>query len=148
MTIAPKRDAMDQSQRDLRVSLPDDVENSPPPSRLAVAAWGALGFVVGAVFWHFIGFWGFVSDVVLRGHPDDTRVIAQTGRDCTELMLDRETGLVKSIACPLHTQVLPEGTRLVRADSEHLRKAQKPEGRRWSILVNQDGRDTADATDH
>lgn len=116
------------------------------PSRLAVAAWGLLGFLVGAVFWHFIGFWGFVSDVVLRGHPDDVRVVSQTGRDCIEMMLDRETGHVKGIACPLHAQILPEGTRLVRADSERLRQAKKPVDRRWSILVNQENEETADAT--
>jgi hypothetical protein len=31
--------------------------------------WSVIGFLVGAVFWHFVGFWGFVSDVVLAGHP-------------------------------------------------------------------------------
>ncbi|MGE0022330.1 MAG: hypothetical protein AB7S70_01715, partial [Hyphomicrobium sp.] len=31
--------------------------------------WSVIGFVVGAVFWHFIGFWGFVSEVVLAGGP-------------------------------------------------------------------------------
>ena len=30
--------------------------------------WSVIGFVGGAVFWHFIGFWGFVSEVVLAGN--------------------------------------------------------------------------------
>lgn len=28
---------------------------------------GIAGFVVGAVFWHFVGFWSFLSHVVLKG---------------------------------------------------------------------------------
>ena len=27
--------------------------------------WAALGFACGIVFWHFIGFWSFVSEIVL-----------------------------------------------------------------------------------
>lgn len=37
--------------------------------------WGGLGFVIGALFWHFIGFWSFVSQIVLNG--DGTPVPAQ-----------------------------------------------------------------------
>jgi len=106
-----------------------------------VIAWGGLGFLIGAVFWHFIGFWGFVSDIVLRGHPEDARIIAQTGRDCTELALDRNDGGVKSLACPLHAAELPESGRVIREDSERLTLAKKPQTPRWTILVNQ-GTDT------
>ena len=28
---------------------------------------GLAGFILGAVFWHFVGFWSFVSHVVLKG---------------------------------------------------------------------------------
>ncbi len=108
------------------------------PSRLSVIAWGGLGFLIGAVFWHFIGFWGFVSDIVLRGHPEDARVIAQTGRDCTELALDRNGGVVKGLACPMHAPELPESGRAVRENSERLLLAKKPQTPRWTILVNQD----------
>lgn len=37
----------------------------PRPSR-APLVWGGLGFVCGALAWHAIGFWSFVSDVVLN----------------------------------------------------------------------------------
>ena len=33
---------------------------------IAAWLWAAIGFGMGVAFWHFIGFWGFVSDVV---HP-------------------------------------------------------------------------------
>lgn len=46
-----------------------------PPlrKRPAVVAAGSalLGFVTGAVFWHSIGFWSFVSTVVLKGPEDE-----------------------------------------------------------------------------
>lgn len=29
--------------------------------------WVALGFVAGALFWHFVGFWSFVTAVVFNG---------------------------------------------------------------------------------
>lgn len=35
------------------------------------AAWAAAGFVVGALFWHTIGFWSFVQSTLLPG--SDTR---------------------------------------------------------------------------
>ena len=34
-------------------------------------ASGLVGFAVGALFWHMIGFWGFVTTVVLKGPIDD-----------------------------------------------------------------------------
>ncbi len=81
--------------------------------------WSVIGFLLGAVFWHFVGFWSFVSDVVLAGHPsgsvDRSRAEApqieasQTAADisdaplvmawCTALQLDRKTGTISSGAC-------------------------------------------------
>lgn len=34
---------------------------------------GVAGFIVGAVFWHIVGFWSFVSQVVLKG-PDEQQL--------------------------------------------------------------------------
>lgn len=34
-------------------------------------ASGLAGFVIGAVFWHFVGFWSFVSNVILKG-PEES----------------------------------------------------------------------------
>ena len=67
--------------------------------------WGLSGFVFGAVFWHFIGFWGFVSDVVFssRAHVDE-RLIAQTGPYCVEVALDRTTGAIWGKPCALEVR--------------------------------------------
>ena len=118
----------------------EDTDDGPPPaSRLATVGWGFLGFVVGAAFWHFIGFWGFVSDVVLKGHPGDERVIAQTGHDCVELAIDRQTGTVTPMACPLFAPELAEGRRAFREDSARLAQKKIEETPRWSILISQEG---------
>ncbi len=77
------------------------------------------GFVAGAVFWHAVGFWSFVSTVVLRGPveagagsgaittgsispaPITHRRQAAAGVDlrCTALELDRRTGLTRVGLC-------------------------------------------------
>ncbi|AHB50051.1 hypothetical protein W911_06710 [Hyphomicrobium nitrativorans NL23] len=81
--------------------------------------WSVIGFLLGALFWHFVGFWSFVSAVVLAGHPsgsvDRSRAEApeieasQTAAEisdaplvmawCTALQLDRKTGAISSGAC-------------------------------------------------
>jgi hypothetical protein len=38
--------------------------------------WCALGFFAGAVFWHFVGFWDFVSQTVLEGRPGAQQTIS------------------------------------------------------------------------
>ena len=79
--------------------------------------WGALGFCAGAIFWHAVGFWGFVSDAVLAGASDtelvrvaDARAQLQPGesptihlidpRKCTALELDRGTNRTAVRPCP------------------------------------------------
>jgi hypothetical protein len=44
----------------------------PRPRRLSSAIWALSGFVLGAVFWHTIGFWSFVNSTLLPG-PDARR---------------------------------------------------------------------------
>lgn len=73
--------------------------------------WSVVGFVGGAVFWHFIGFWGFVSDVVLAGGPDGRTVSRPSAAfvrvaeaevvvsNCTTIALDRATGRAMAVAC-------------------------------------------------
>ena len=80
--------------------------------------WSVIGFLMGAVFWHFVGFWTFVSDVVLAGHSEAVdRSRAEAGQIaashgagaspdaalavawCTALQLDRTTGAISAGAC-------------------------------------------------
>lgn len=88
--------------------------------------WSVIGFVGGAVFWHFIGFWGFVSEVVLAGNapmvagqavlhaavreaPSHRMVIADASAlpPCTVLSLDRRTGVTSSRPCDSGHSPLP-----------------------------------------
>lgn len=79
--------------------------------------WGLGGFVTGAIFWHFIGFWGFVSDVVFssRSHLED-RQIAQSGPQCVEVALDRVTQAIRTVPCALETPELDESANSVKGD--------------------------------
>jgi hypothetical protein len=90
--------------------------------------WSVAGFVVGAVFWHFIGFWSFVADVVLAGGPAGVIGTAARGQPqqqlvrmadaetvnstdaaaaCTSLMLDRRTGVTSAGGCTASHASLP-----------------------------------------
>ena len=53
--------------------------------------WLALGFASGVAFWHFVGFWSFVSEVVFRSdrspvlearHPMPSRVMQRSAANC------------------------------------------------------------------
>lgn len=83
-------------------------------------AWGSLGFITGAFFWHAVGFWGFVSEVVLNGSAENRGVlelaqmptpVAASGAPiptvylveadrCTALALDRPTNRTQIVPCP------------------------------------------------
>jgi hypothetical protein len=87
--------------------------------------WSVLGFVGGAVFWHFVGFWGFVSDVVLAdgppmiagqaviyAPPPEVRarwlqVADASAPSCTLLSLDRRTGVTSARPCDGEHAPLP-----------------------------------------
>lgn len=100
----------------------------------SVVASALIGFVVGAVFWHFIGFWGFVRDVVLRGPDQEVRQSAQTGIHCTSVILDRETGRLSASTCPSDAPWMQEsGPLLTKTDSAALPRLHPP--KRWSVTV-------------
>lgn len=75
-------------------------------SRLRPFAWGFGGFLIGAIFWHMIGFWGFLSAVVLKGPEAGVSVISRPVvvpaglPNCTGLALNRTTGRTTSVPCP------------------------------------------------
>jgi hypothetical protein len=80
--------------------------------------WSVIGFVVGAVFWHFIGFWGFMAEVVLAGGPptsieraawsaprtgiagaQSATPTSEAHVSCTTLALDRRSGTTSARPC-------------------------------------------------
>ena len=95
-------------------------------SRWAPIAWGLCGFLIGAVFWHLIGVWGFLGAVVLKVQEAPVSVVARQQSvmvvrqpavepaalpNCTVLVLDRSTGQTYSISCPEHLPMLEEARR-------------------------------------
>lgn len=102
-----------------RVDRPAPKHRADWPSALL---WGGGGFVVGAIFWHLIGFWSFVSTVVL-GDTDHRRATAEAQKgwttqvigppsparttskrtavaSCTALAIDRTGGATAAKPCP------------------------------------------------
>ena len=108
-----KMQATDSSQRKPAASPRRHVRGA--------ALWATIGFVAGAVFWHAVGFWTFVSEVMFDGTepaaaeemalapPPGTSDIV-TGSlptilhvdpaRCTSLQLDRSSNLTSQRPCP------------------------------------------------
>ena len=76
--------------------------------------WSASGFLAGAIFWHAVGFWRFVSDIVLDPAPGPAQMAAAAPQSqvslptiylvdpakCTALILDRKTNSTVVQPCP------------------------------------------------
>ena len=96
------------------VPSPSDVRSHRP---IPAGAWGITGFLVGAIFWHFIGFWGFVSEVVFSNRRAvEDRQIAQTGPQCLQILLDRSSGAVRGEPCAPEAPQLDESASAVKSD--------------------------------
>lgn len=100
--------------------------------------WSVIGFAAGAIFWHFVGFWGFVSEVVFAGGPPVERAAvirgvtsaapakrvqvvaaaigAAVGTPCTAVSRDRQTGLTSARPCDRDNPPLPEDSYQGRQD--------------------------------
>jgi hypothetical protein len=97
---------------------------APSARRRSGVAFGGFGFLLGIVFWHFVGFWDFVGGVLLNRAGSmaqvDDRVPKQATRfvdvpqvagekielvqinpePCTALVLNRATGTMTVAPCP------------------------------------------------
>lgn len=95
------------------------------------ALWTTVGFVCGAVFWHAVGFWTFMSEMVLNGdavaaahEAERSSDLIETGSlptiyrvdpaSCTSLELNRASNTTEIRPCPA------EGIAL-RLDSDETR---------------------------
>ncbi len=91
-----------------------------PRSAGRSVAYGVLGFVLGAVFWHLVGFWDFIGHIMFKGTVAteqglagtlqpiklrervsgvDTMAIMLSAQTCTSLQLDRTSGETRSEPC-------------------------------------------------
>jgi hypothetical protein len=94
-----------------------EIPRKPRRSVRTALLWGALGFFAGAIFWHAIGFWSFVSDVVLNREGGTVFARAAAARldappqelpviylvdpaSCTALELDRAANRTALRPCP------------------------------------------------
>jgi len=97
---------------------------APPKRRGGVGpaiVWTGVGFIAGAIFWHAVGFWTFVSSVVLNGPAEPGKVALAESRaavtsdrppnafptiyridpaNCTALVLDRLSNRTEVHPCP------------------------------------------------
>lgn len=84
----------------------------------SAVAFSLLGFILGAIFWHFVGFWDFVGQVMFGARTSGTQIsqpppiklrdrvsgssaltVTIEPEACTTLQLDRATGSTLSVAC-------------------------------------------------
>ncbi len=106
--------------------------------------WGSLGFLTGALFWHAMGFWTFVSNVVWNanaprgGGTTIARAIAATIDEaaqgagtvrldpgtCTSVALDRLTNSIVVHPCPSNELVLRLDSQGHREDLAEIEEAQ------------------------
>lgn len=62
-------------------------------------AWSGLaGFVAGAVCWHFVGFWGFMTEAVFYARPDGPAKGAQRVAGMSTKNQNRQPGAVANAA--------------------------------------------------
>ena len=79
----------------------------------SAALYVLSGFICGAVFWHFIGFWSTFHDILVRGPARAAAAqhhVAQWGPSCTALVLDRAQGLTRAEPCAASSIELAEAT--------------------------------------
>lgn len=89
--------------------------------RLTVMAWGLGGFLIGAIFWQAIGFWGVLGEAILKRPEPKVSVVARLALparlpNCTTLALDRATGRTVSVPCAERVPLLEEARLMGRPD--------------------------------
>ncbi len=115
-----------------------------------------LGFILGAVFWHFVGFWDFVGQVMFGARNSGTQIsqpppiklrervtgvssltVTIEPEACTTLQLDRENGTTQSVAC--EPQSLPlRSLRIAKREDLWVTGAQRIQEattRGWSLVT-------------
>lgn len=73
-------------------------------ARATMIGWGFCGFLIGALFWHAIGFWDVIGEEILQRPEAKVSIVARLALperppNCTTLALDRSTGRTISVPC-------------------------------------------------
>lgn len=124
----------------------------------SAVGYGMIGFLLGAVFWHFVGFWDFVGQVMFRGHAHDHQitqapapiklkervggasgplaVVLEPG-SCSTLQLDRDSGQTSEVPCESATLPL-RSLRLARREDLWVtasQRIQQTTSRGWAMVT-------------
>ncbi len=93
--------------------------SAPRRSLRSGLGYALLGFFLGAIFWHFVGFWDFVGQLMFKGATTGTEIVqgppviklrervsgasaitlVAASDTCTMLQLDRATGETLAVPC-------------------------------------------------
>ena len=115
-----------------------------------------IGFTAGVVFWHFVGFWSFVSEAVFSGPRERIAVdltkrsqdkgvssietgsipkatqkatppqAALSSANCETLAIDPKTQRMKLVPCPLGTPASPNSDQGFNSSETHLNQNNNP----------------------
>ena len=89
--------------------------------RVALLMWGFGGFLIGAIFWQAIGFWGILGEAVVRSLEPKLSAVVRLGSparlpNCTTLALNRSTGRTSAAPCARQVPLLEEAGLMGRRD--------------------------------
>jgi hypothetical protein len=106
---------VEQTQRFTSLGSASSAPAARRPRYRSALLWCAGGFFAGVLFWYAVGFWRFVSDVVLDSGPQLAPTITAVAQaslaslptiylvnpaNCTALVLDRKTNSTEMRPCP------------------------------------------------
>ncbi|MGI9378194.1 MAG: hypothetical protein ACR2OW_00995 [Methyloligellaceae bacterium] len=69
-----------EPQTGASVTNPDKRAKRHSTPRRTVLFAGLTGFTIGVVFWHIVGFWAFVGDVLMTGSSENSEIISRLER--------------------------------------------------------------------
>lgn len=90
-----------------RAGVPDRGLAGGRSTRRGFVGWSIAGFLLGAVFWHVVGFWDFLSHTVTQSDRDFgaiERVLSRTLADATSLAVTEQRAIGGAQNCTTLTR--------------------------------------------